>query len=720
MFDRLARLADRRRRLVLVLTVAFVLAAGFFGGPVAALLSGGGSNFEDPSSESVVARERLERAAGARPDVALIALVDAGVDVRSGEGRAKVEEVAETIARDPAVARVLSYYATKDPAFVSRDRTKTYLAVSFAAISEEEAADAVARIQERLAGERSVTLGGPEVAGEQVGEQIGADLARAELLAFPILFAFSLLFFRGVVAALLPLAAGVVAIFGTFLGLRIVNEATPLSVYALNLATGVGLGLAIDYSLFIVSRYREELARVGPGAEALRRTLQTAGRTVAFSSLTVAAAVASLLVFPQPFLYSMGLSGVFVALFSGVTALVVLPAILAVLGPRVNALAPARWRRSVERTARAEGTGFWYTLSQAVMRRAAPVAVASAAVLIALGIPFLGVKFTGVDASVLPETASARQVEETLEAEFPPDRGSPIYLAIDAPASAGERVGAYASELRDLPSVAAVGEPRQAGEGVWRLDVISRAEPLADASKDLVGEIRELEAPFEVRVGGETAGFVDLQESLTSRLPVAIAILALGTFLLLFAMTGSVVLPLKALAMNLLTVSAAFGISVLVFQHGNLEGLLDFESQGALESTQPILIFAMVFALSTDYAVFLLTRIKEARDAGASNAGAVATGLERTGRIVTAAALLFAIAIGAFSTSEIVFIKLIGVATALAVLIDATIVRAFLVPSLMKLLGDRNWWAPAPLRRLHERLGLSEAPDILPRVKEST
>ncbi len=252
----------------------------------------------------------------------------------------------------------------------------------------------------------------------------------------------------------------------------------------------------------------------------------------------------------------------------------------------------------------------------------------------------------------------------------------------------------------------AVTAPQPAGDTRWKVDVISADEALAGSSQDLVHEIRDRDEAFDVQVGGQTAQFIDLQSSLASRLPLAIAILALGTIVLLFAMTGSVVLPFKALLMNLLTVSAAFGISVLVFQDGNFEGLLDFTSQGALESTQPILIFAMVFALSTDYAVFLLTRIKEARDAGASNTEAVATGLERTGRIVTAAAILFAIAIGAFSTSEIVFIKLIGVATALAVLIDATIVRAFLVPSLMKLLGEWNWWAPAPLRRLHDRFGL--------------
>jgi uncharacterized membrane protein YdfJ with MMPL/SSD domain len=706
MLNHLADLASRRPRRVLLLAVVFFLVAGFFGGPVAGLLSGSNSNFEDPSSESVQARERIEEAAGASPETALVALVDAGQDVRSGPGRAKVEEVAAAIAKDPVVAQTITYYDTDDPAFLSRDGEATYVIVSFRPVSDEEAEDGAKRIETRLEDDPAVTLGGALIAGDQVGEQVGEDLARAELIAFPILFLVSLFVFRGVVAALLPLAAGGLAIVGAFLGLRLANEVTPLSVFAVNLVTGMGLGLAIDYSLFIVSRYREELARVGPGREALRRTLATAGRTVAYSALTVAVALAALLVFPQPFLYSMGLGGIFVALLSGAVALLVLPALLAVLGTRVNALSLARWRRASERTARAEHAGFWYRLSQAVMRRPIPIATASAALLIALGIPFLGVKFTGVDSSVLPESASARQVSDALQSDFPPTRTSPVYVAVGAQADETREVGAYGRQLEGLPGAAGVSEPQQVGENLWRIDVVTEGTALSDSSQELVRDIRTLETPFEVDVGGQTAAFVDQGESLGSRLPLGIGILAAGTFALLFLMTGSVVLPFKALIMNLLTISASFGILVLIFQDGNLEGLLDFESQGALEMTQPILVFAIVFALSTDYAVFLLGRIKEAYDAGASNTEAVAAGLERTGRIVTAAALLFSIAIGAFSTSEIVFIKLIGVGAALAVLIDASIIRALLVPSLMKLLGRWNWWAPEPLRRLHARVGL--------------
>jgi len=343
------------------------------------------------------------------------------------------------------------------------------------------------------------------------------------------------------------------------------------------------------------------------------------------------------------------------------------------------------------------------------MRRPGVVAIAITAFLIALGIRFLGVNFTGVDASVLPKSASARQVSDAFESRFPANVGSPMYLAITAPRSTAARLDSLADRLRQLPSVAAVATPELLGRDTWRIDVYTHRAALATPTKDLAREIRALPVPFPVRVGGQTASFLDLQSSLRSHLPIGIAILGLVTVLVLFAMTGSIVLPVKSFVMNLLTLSATFGLLVLVFQDGRLEGVLRYTSQGALESSQPIFLGAVAFALSTDYAVFLLTRIKEARDAGASNSEAVAHGLERTGRIITSAALLFCVAVGAFSTSKIVFVKELGLGMALAVIIDATLVRALLVPSLMELLGRWNWWAPGPLRRLHDRFGLSEA-----------
>jgi RND superfamily putative drug exporter len=312
---------------------------------------------------------------------------------------------------------------------------------------------------------------------------------------------------------------------------------------------------------------------------------------------------------------------------------------------------------------------------------------------------------------VLPESSSARQVQEAVDTEFGANRSSPIYAAVTAPRSDADAVRSFARSVVRLPGALAASPPEYLGNETWRVDVISRNSDLATQSQTLVRDIRDASAPFAVRVGGETAAYIDQQDSVASRLPFALAIAALTTLILLFAMTGSVVLPVKAVVMSLLTIVATIGVLVWVFQDGRLEGLLDFRSEGALNSTQPILVAAIAFALSTDYAVFLLTRIKEARGYTASDGEAVAVGMERTGRIVTAAALLLAIALGAFVTSRIVLIKELGFGVAFAVLLDAIVVRALLVPSLMRLLGEWNWWAPARLRRLHDRFGLHEGED---------
>ena len=540
-------------------------------------------------------------------------------------------------------------------------------------------------------------LGGAAVANAQVSH----DLAHAELLAFPFIFLLSLLFFRSLVAALLP------PLLGAFFVLRLVGEVIDISVFALNLVTGLGLGLAIDYSLFIVSRYREEAAVSGFGPVALRRTLQTAGRTVLYSSLTVTAAIASLAVFPQRFLYSMGIGGTIVALIAAGLALVVLPAILVVLGPRVNALAPARLQRAADRDALPAEDGTWYRLSRFVMRRPAPIGLASATLLIVLGLPFIGIRFTAVDASVLPPSASARLVDTALKRDFPPNRTAPLELVVGAPAGSAQSAG-LAARVATPAGVAAVSPAQPAGPGVSLIAVAPADTPLSGASQALVRRIRALQLPFSVGVAGQTAAYVDLEQSLADHLPEVLAIVIAATLIVLFLMTGSVVLPLKAVLMNALSLSATFGILVLIFQDGRLQGPLSYVSEGALETTQPVLLFALAFGLATDYGVFLLSRIKEARDAGAPNTEAVAIGLERTGRIVTAAAVLFAVAIGAFAISQLVFIEELGLGTAIAVLIDASIIRTLLVPSLMALLGAWNWWAPAPLRRLHDRIGWRE------------
>jgi uncharacterized membrane protein YdfJ with MMPL/SSD domain len=683
MIERLAALANRHARRTLGFAAVFFVVAGALGAGVADRLDPYGA--DDPDTESVIADNRLQDA-GYR-DIGVVVLAERSADVGA---------LAAELHRDPDVARVAR-------GGVSRDGRLTYLAASLKPTDDDARQDAAERIADELAGP-GVKVGGPAVAQREVNEQVEHDLRTAELYAFPLLFILSLLFFRSLVAALLPLMVGGLAIVGTFLMLRVASELTSVSIFALNLVTGLGLGLAIDYSLFIVSRYREELARSGPGPAAMRRTLQTAGRTVLFSSLTVAGAIASLAVFPQRFLYSMGIGGFCVALIAAAIALIVLPAVLVLLGARVNSLTPGFLARRAERDARAAHEGFWYRLSQLVMRYPGRIAASTAALLIALGIPFLSINFTSVDAQVLPESASARQVDDVLRSEFPPYRDTPVTLAVSGGAGEAARV---AREARAVPGAAAVVPPRELDGGVYAIDVISAHAPLDDRSQELVRDLRRLDG--DVLVTGNTAGFLDLQDSLVEHLPLVLAIVVAVTVAVLFVMTGSVILPIKQVLMNALGLSAVFGILVLIFQDGRLEGLLGYTSQGGLESTQPLLLFAVVFGLSTDYGVFLLSRIKEARDAGHSNSEAVAVGLERTGRIVSAAALLFCIAIGAFVTSQIIFIKELGLGTAIAVLIDATIIRALLVPALMQLLGKWNWWAPGPLTRLHSRIGLREA-----------
>jgi uncharacterized membrane protein YdfJ with MMPL/SSD domain len=699
---RLATFIHANGRRVLLVAVLGAAIAGAFGFGVAKHMSPYGA--DDPATQSVQATHRFEAAAHRRIDPGIVAIVSAG-DVRSRVVRQRVERVAGRLRTQPDVASAVSFYETHDPSMVSRDRQSTFVVAYFKPRSDTQLKDAAQRIEDQFAGQRDVRLGGEQLANAQANTQVGHDLARAELLAFPLIFLLSLLFFRSLVAALLPPLLGGLAIVATFFALRIVAGFADLSVFALNFVTGMGLGLAIDYSLFMVSRYREEAATSGFGPETLRRTLDTAGRTILFSSLTVAAAVASLAIFPQRFLYSMGIAGAVVALVAATLALVVLPALLSVLGPRIDALAPKRLQRAADRDARPAQSGAWYRLSRFVMRRPGRIAVLSAAFLIALGIPFTGIRFVSVTASVLPHSASARQVDDILARDFPPNRTSPVEVVVGASAGSPQ-VKALAAQISRLPDVSAVAPAQPAGPDNSLLAVASVDRPLSGATKQLVRDIRAIRAPVYLGVAGQTAAHLDLEHSLRAHLPAVLAVIIAATLIVLFLFTGSVVLPFKAVVMNVLSLSAVLGTLVLIFQDGRLQGLLSYTSQGALDATQPIFLAAVAFGLATDYGVFLLSRIKEARDLGASDSEAVAIGLERTGRIVTAAALLFAVAIGAFATSKLVFIKELGVGTALAVLIDASIIRALLVPSLMELLGSWNWWAPRPLRRLHDRIGM--------------
>lgn len=624
MLARTTNLAVRNPRRTALLALLLVLAAAVLGGPVASKLNARNA-FEDPSSRSARAHTQIEHATGIEASAGVIALV------RAAPSSPVVVAAAQTLRRDPAVARVESYTDTRDPALISNDGRSTLLAASLYSSAEPNAA--VDRLTKDFASSKTVQLGGADVTMRQTNLQATKDLSFAELLAFPLLALLALLIFRGV-AALLPLGVGVSSVLGSMVVLRLINAGIPLSSFALNVVIGLGLGLSIDYSLILVSRFREELGKGAENAAAIATTMATAGRTVIFSSLTVAAAMASLIVFPLRFLQSIGIGGAVVALVAAATSLLLLPALFVLLGARLGAVKPAP-----------AGGGVWYRLASLVMRRPGIIATATIAVLLALAVPTLQAKWSPVNASVLPSSQSAHVVAAAIAREFPSENSATV--------------------------------ARQAAQ------------------------------------------FHDQQASIASSLPLGLAILALSTLIILWLMTGSVILPIKALAMNALTVGAALGLLVLVFQDGRLTGPLAYTSQGGIESTDFLVLAAIVFGLSTDYGVFLLTRIKEARDRGLGNREAVAAGLQRTGRVVTAGAIMVAVALGAFATSHVVFIKELGIGTAAAVLIDAFVIRALLVPALMALLEDWNWWSPKPLRRLHRWLNVGEEPRMRPAAPSS-
>jgi uncharacterized membrane protein YdfJ with MMPL/SSD domain len=685
MLARLTHLTVRRPRRTALLALLFVVLAAVVAGPVASTLNAPNA-FEDPSSQAAQSRTEIEHATGGEPTAGVIALV------HGAPGSAAAASAARTLRRDPAVAQVATYATTPDRALVSRDDHSTLVAASLHSNAAPDAA--VDRLTAAFAGRRDVQLGGPDVALRQTNLQATKDLGFAELLAFPLLALLALLVFRGV-AALLPLGVGVGSVLGSLVVLRLINLGFPLSSFALNVVTGLGLGLSIDYSLILVSRFREELGAGADAATAVTRTMATAGRTVVFSALTVAAAMASLTVFPLRFLQSIGIGGAVVALVAAATSLILLPALFMLLAARLRRTAPAP--ASAQR-------GLWYRLARAIMRRPGMVAVATISVLALMAVPTLHTQWSGVDASVLPTTQSARVVSDAMAGDFPGVSGAPMIVAISAPAGAGPRLAAYARHLTAIPGVTAVSAPRRLSDDTWQLNLSTVGAPIGAGAQAALHVVRTEAAPYPVAVGGQTAEFADQQSATASSLPLALAILVLSTLLVLWLMTGSVILPIKALVMNALTVGAALGLLVIVFQGGRLTGPLAYTSQGGIESTDFLVLAAIVFGLSTDYGVFLLGRIKEGHDRGLDNREAVASGLQSTGRLVTAAALMVAVALGAFGTSHVVFLKELGMGTAVAVLIDAFIIRALLVPALMALLGDWNWWSPAPLRRLHERL----------------
>jgi len=706
-FAALGGWAYRRRRLILVAAVAVLTFAGVWGTQVFGSLTGGG--FDTPHSDSVAGRQLLEQGFGRAGADVIVLYSSLTATVDQPGFRASVKRTLAALPGDK-VAGVTSYYSTQSPQLVSRDRHATYAVVRLRGASDDVRQSQLADLRPGLPAPGLQTrVGGDTAIGADIGDQVSRDIGRAESLSLPIVLVLMLFIFGSLAAACLPLAIGGLAILGAFTMLRLLTYVTDVSVYSINLVTLLGLGLAIDYSLFIVSRFREELRRREDSVPAaLRATMATAGRTVAFSGLTVGISLGSLLLFPQVFLRSMGYGGMAAVLVAVVGALTVLPALLAVLGTRVNSLSVRRsLRRLTHRPSTPVDSGPWARIAHSVMRRPVIYVVVIVAGLLLLGAPFSHVRFGGIDERSLPAGNQSRQVAEALSRDFGrsgTEEDVAVRFAGQVDRGALASYTAKASRLSGVRSAAVTGVSGDTA----RVSVRYAGDPLSAAGRDTTGRIRSLAPPTGARtlVTGPSSALVDLLDSLGSRLPWMALVVVLTTLVLLFAAFGSVVLPVKALVMNVLSLSAAFGALVWVFQYGHLAAWLRFTPTGTVEATQPILVLAIAFGLSMDYEVFLLSRMKEEWDASGDNTTAVAAGLQRSGGIITSAALLLVVVIGAFSTSGITFIKLIGVGMIVAIVVDATVVRALLVPATMRLLGGANWWAPPALRRLHARLGL--------------
>ncbi len=728
---RLAAFVIRRRWWVLIAALVFVPVSGLIGGGVAEQLSVGG--MESPDAESARTAETLQRDFG-QGTINFVVVVRPrnGVTVDDPAVTAAATRFTERIAADPGLANVISYFSPeKPPPLRSRDGSLALITAQIPGTEDEfvKAAGELAPRYTTRTATFTTAVGGAAETQRQITKQAEADLKKAEALTAPITAVALVIVFGSLVAALIPLTIAVLAVLGCFLALTVIAHFTQVSIFSLNLTTALGLGLAIDYSLFIVSRYREELRDGAPPSTAVSRTMLTAGRTVAFSAATVTVSLAALLVFPMPYLRSFAFAGVSVVVLAGIAAVIVLPALLAVLGTRVDRGRLWRHKETADRD------GFWYGQAQRVMRHPVPYATGVITVLVVLGIPFLDLAVSLPDDRVVPPSVSARATNDRLRANF--DTRETAAAAVHAVAPDGpvtdEQIDTDAIRLSKIDGVSRVdaatgyyidGRRVLAADDLStrfvsakRLDatwfsVVPSVEPVSARGEALVHDIRATPSPLELSVTGLSAQLVDTKDAVTNRIPLALGLIALVTFVLLFLMVGSFLVPLKALLLNFLSLTATFGAMVWIFQEGRFTNILDFTPTGSIDVFTPILVFCIAFGLSMDYEVFLLSRIKEEYDLTGDNQESVAIGLQRIGRIVTAAALLLAIVFITFSTSKVQIVQLTGVGLTLAVLVDAFLIRATLVPAFMRLAGRANWWAPPAVRRWHLRWGIWEVEPV--------
>jgi uncharacterized membrane protein YdfJ with MMPL/SSD domain len=714
MFEAWGRGLYRARRLTLVIAVLFAVGAGIWGTGVFGKLTSG-NTFTPPDSQSN-RESALAASVFGRNDADVVVLYHSAAMTVSDPAYRQAVTASLGAVPSADVVRTATYWSSGQAGLASADRHSTYAVLQLAGADDAARQDTYKAIRDDVPGGGG-SGGAAALAGTGITAEVGGtvptevainsavtgNIARAEGISLPVLLILLVLIFGSVVAATLPVAIGGLAILGSFTVLRLLTLATTVSIYSVNITTIIGLGLGIDYGLFMVTRFREELRRQPTVEAAVARTVATAGRTILVSGVTVALALTSLILFPEVFLRSMGYGGVATVAVDVIAALTVLPALLAVLGHRVNAL---RVRKSVG-AAPKQDDGAWYRLARSVMRRPVAFAAVIVVVLLALGAPFLKISWGGTDATVLPASSSVRQVSDTLASEFPANSTNPIE-AVASGVTSQDALAGYITRIDAIGGVTGTQITGQRGSTV-RLDVDFRPQYFSAQARQIVTEVRDIAPPpgATILVGGATAELVDELSSLGSTLPWMALLTGVATFVLLFLAFGSVVLPVKAIVMNILSLSATFGVVVWVFQWGHLSGLLQF-TPGSIDPTMPILLLAIVFGLSMDYEVFLLSRIRERYDETGDNTVAVASGLQRTGGLITSLAFLLIIVVGLFSASSVTFLKLLGVGMIVALIVDAAVVRVLLVPATMRLLGRANWWAPRTLRGLYARYGIRE------------